>query len=188
MGLEPRGKPKRKMGGPVVALRFFWEGAPIQLFKEFIEKNKSEGRSGAKGVSKKDGADDSMPVEFKEYMSDLFENELNYPVKEWRYWIGVTLPQQTNEHLPQFAKGFPHAHGWDGITAAVVVQVGESGGELVLVEKESKKVFERFEEKVGRISVIDGWSTHGVETVGGEVPRYTLIATEFGPDAPDFQN
>lgn len=162
----------------MVARSFFWEDAPTQLFKEFIEANKRDGYSGSASVSKRPEDENGMPIEYQEYVADLFENALNYPVKEWRFWIGVTMPDKANTNVPTFAKGFPHAHGWEALTAVHYVQEPDYGGALLVVDAEHNPIH-RFEAKVGMTAVVDGWSMHGVELVGGVTPRYTLIATGF---------
>jgi hypothetical protein len=160
-----------------VARTFFWEESPTELFKEFIDRAKKK-NVGAQSISSNSEDENGMPIEFQEYIAGVFEVELDYPVEEWKFWIGVMRSGEVNRHKKQFAKGFPHAHGWDALTAVHYVQVPESGGDLVIVDR-NNKTLHRFPPKVGMTAVVDGGSLHGIEVVFGEVERYTLIATGF---------
>ena len=103
-------KVRQLRDGPVVAKTFFWLDSPTEMFKTFIEANMRDGFTGSQAVSKDPTHDNGMPVEFQNYISRLFEDELDYVVTEWRFWIGVTHPNTINNTAPKFAKGFPHAH------------------------------------------------------------------------------
>ena len=164
--------------GPVVAKTFFWLDAPTEMFRGFVEKHMREGHTGSQSVSKDPTHENGIPVEFKNYIAQLFEEELGYVVKEWRFWIGVTQPDKVNKTAPKFAKGFPHAHGWHGLTAVHYVQVPEGGGALLVVDDKHNELH-RFIPRAGLTAVIDGYSVHGVEAVTGGLSRYTLIATGF---------
>lgn len=163
--------------GPVVARTFFWEESPTELFKEFIDRAKKR-NVGAQSISHNSEDENGMPIEFQEYIAGVFEVGLDYPVGEWRFWLGVMRSGEVNKHNSRFAKGFPHAHGWDALTAVHYVQVPESGGDLVIVDKHDETLH-RFSPKVGLTAVVDGGSLHGIEAVFGDVERYTLIATGF---------
>ena len=164
--------------GPVVAQTFFWLDSPTEMFKTFIEANMRDGYTGSQAMSKDPAHDNGMPVEYQNYIAQLFEDELDYVVKEWRFWIGVTQPGALNQRAEKFAKGFPHSHGWHGLTAVHYVQVPEGGGALLVVDDKHNELH-RFTPRVGLTAIIDGFSLHGVEAVVGDVPRYTLIATGF---------
>ena len=157
---------------------FFWADAPTDLLREFVEKHRNDKHSGANGVSRNPEDHNGMPIEYQDYVADIFENVLHYPVKEWRYWIGITLPGKNNTQHPEFAKGFPHCHQWDALTAVHYVQVADEGGDLVVCD-DNRNVLTRFKAKVGLTAVIDGRSSHGVEAVRGATPRLTVIATGF---------
>ena len=178
MAHKARAKVRQLCSGPVVAKTFFWLDAPTQMFKTFIEANMREGYTGSQSMSKNPTHENGVPVEFQKYIAQLFEDELGYVVKEWRFWLGVTQPDTVNNNAPKFAKGFPHAHGWHGLTAVHYVQVPEGGGALLVVDDNHEELH-RFTPRAGLTAVIDGFSLHGVEAVTGSIPRYTLIATGF---------
>lgn len=171
---------------PVVAETYFWLDAPTEMFKIYVESVMRPAFSGSLGVSKNPEDDNGMPVEFQNYIAQIFENELDYPVNEWRFWVGVTQPGAMAQHAKGFAKGFPHSHGWNALTAVHYVQVPESGGDLLIVDEDHNEL-ERFVPRVGLTAVVDGWSLHGVTAVGGNIPRYTLIATGFDKGERNFR-
>ena len=162
---------------PVVAETFRWLDSPTEMLKTFVEKHMRPNYSGSQAVSSADD-DNGMPVEFQNYVANLYEEKFNYEVKEWRFWIGVTNPGDLNVREPKFAKGFPHSHQWDALTAVHYVQAPAGGGDLVICD-DGHKVLHRFAARVGLTAVVDGYSLHGVEAVTGDIPRYTLIATGF---------
>jgi hypothetical protein len=171
--------------GPLVAEVFHWANAPTEDFKFWVDyqraKDNKQTFSGSLAISKNPADDNGVPQAFVDHAADIFAS-LNYPVQEWRYWFGVTLPGHNDQANHRFAKGFPHAHNWDALTLIHYVQVADEGGDLVQVRPEDHSTINRFTPKPGTTVVVDGYSLHGVESVGGETPRYVLIATGFHAD------
>lgn len=119
-----------------------------------------------------------MPLSFQNHAIECLDKVgYEYDPDKWKFWVGLTRPK-TQGRLPGFSHNFPHNHQWDGLTLVHCVQSPESGGDLVILRDDETEI-DRFEPVVGTTSVIDGWTTHGVATVYGEVDRLTVIATGY---------
>lgn len=183
----PRVHTRFPKGHQMVAESFYWDDAPTDELLAYVEKHKRPDYSGSWAVSKVRGDRDTMPQSYQDHLVEVF-HELKYPVKEWRFWIGVTLPMQGvggevepgNPKHVRWAKGFPHSHQWNALTAVHYVQcpADNDGGDLVIVDDEDHDLA-RFIPEVGMTCVIDGYTRHGVELVTGDTPRFTLIGTGF---------
>jgi hypothetical protein len=175
--------------GPVVAEVFEWEDAPTEDLKAWIEQqraNRPAGKmdefSGSRAADPDPTKPSGIPAAFIEHCKDVLDKMQYGPIKEYRYWFGVTLPYKCNAHEPRFAHGFPHAHNWDALTLIHYVQTADEGGDLVLVEPMEHDTLHRFTVKAGQTVVVDGYSLHGVEQVFGKTPRYTLLCTAWHDD------
>ena len=105
--------------GPLVATELFWHEAPTEKFIQFIEDARNNhsahgGFSGSRALSVvgTNRSKETVPQEFYDYCVDTFESIGYGPIREYRFWYGVTVPGRFNEHEKRFAHGFPHAHGW----------------------------------------------------------------------------
>lgn len=178
--------------GPTWAEVLQWDNAPTADFLAFIEaqrkvqdSNRPDGGiSGSRALAAPGTATtkEQVPQAFHEHCVETFEH-FNYgPIKEYRYWYGVTIPNRFNQHEKRFAHGFPHAHGWEGLTLIHYVQTADEGGDLVIVDEKHHNTLHRFNPKPGTSIIVDGYSLHGVEAVTGNTCRYTLICTAFHVD------
>lgn len=174
--------------GPLVAEEQFWYDAPTEDFLQFIVdmRQQQDGHRSDGGISGSralgvPGSDHKhiVPQAFHDHCVEVFENLGYGPVGEYRYWYGVTLPNKFNVNETRFAHGFPHAHGWEGLTLIHYVQTADEGGDLVIVDEENHETLHRFSPEPGTDIIVDGYSIHGVEAVTGNRPRYTLICTAF---------
>ena len=120
---------------------------------------------------------DQIPNEFVEHCKDVIEIMGYRPCDRWRYWCSIIRMEQKQAEDP-WAQGFPHTHGWDGLTLVHYIQVPHKGGALV-IRDHNREVIKKFTPEVGKTAVIDGRTEHGVERVYGDVPRVTVIATGY---------
>ena len=93
-----------------------------------------------------------------------------------RYWMAVILPETF--HDQEWSQGFPHKHGWDGLTLCHYLQAPERGGELVIYpEDDSEEI--TILPTAGTTSVIGGFDTHGVKRIYGSIPRITVMTAGY---------
>jgi hypothetical protein len=158
-----------------------WPDSPVDMMKEYaIGEHRGFGAHpvpGSGDPETKMANKKWMPTEFVLHSQDIVRN-LGYEAKRWRYWVSI-ISEETNKHEEEvWAQGFPHTHGWEGLTMIHYLQVPSGGGDLVIRDWQRDEI-ERFTPQVGWTAVIDGRTEHGVERVWGEVPRITLISTAY---------
>lgn len=113
---------------------------------------------------------------FAEHATALCE-ELGYPAGNRRYWFGVWSPNQEDEKNPGWCPGFPHTHGWDGLSFAHVLQEPDGGGDLVILPKDEPDYI--IPPDVGVTALIGGYVSHGIRVVTGVRPRVTMITAVY---------
>jgi hypothetical protein len=158
---------------PVVA-EFYFAESPIEELCELVLDNCVNDNTSARDLDRT-----TIPEALKQHFRDCLES-LGYaadPVK-WRYWTGMVHPGHVSSR-EGWAKGFPHNHQWDGLTCVHYVQLPDSGGDTVVFEDDKVTERGRISPELGKTSVLDGWSEHGVEEVFGETDRMTIIATGY---------
>lgn len=118
---------------------------------------------------------ENMPQSFRDYAAEVVES-FDYHVDHWHYWVTVHHPvaDETQRWMPKF----PHNHKYDGMTLVQYLEVPESGGELVIFDKEWK-VKREYSPEVGMTAIIMDHELHGVRAVHGKLPRTVVIAGAF---------
>ena len=159
-----------------------WEDAPTQELLDFVTANhRGFGAHPVPGFGDEPKAytkngEQAMPQSFIEHAKEVVER-MKFNATRWRYWVSEIRAEDKSPE-EQWAKGFPHNHGWSGLTLVHYLQVPERGGALVIRDWERKEIA-RFQPEVGMTAVIDGRTEHGVEQVFGDVARRTVIATGY---------
>lgn len=161
-----------------------WDALPVEYYVPYILARHHDDRGHMNlGAVKLKDEDLPMPFGYPEWAAEQFAH---LDIEKWSYWTGYWDSACKPGGHGGFVKGFPHAHGWNGVdgqprghTLVMMVQAPESGGELGLVDEERWSGILRILPVVGRGIVIEGDLSHGVMTCHGEVPRLVLIATAF---------
>ena len=114
---------------------------------------------------------------FRDHATTLCE-ELGFPAGNRRYWFGVWSPGQVDENDSGWCPGFPHTHGWDGLSFAHVLQAPDGGGDLWIKPSDGGRAF-IFPSDVGMTSVVGGYVSHGIRAITGTRPRVTMITAVY---------
>lgn len=158
-----------------------WDDAPTEMLAEYVDaSHRGFGAHPVPGFGdepkniRKDV--ENMPQVFIEHCDQVMR-EMGYEASRWRYWVSKISEEPNKAPNEQWAQGFPHNHGWEGLTFVHYLKVPPRGGALVIRDWERKEIA-RFQPEVGMTAVIDGRTEHGVERVyDGE--RWTCIATGY---------
>lgn len=123
-----------------------------------------------------------VPEFFETYARKVIE-ALKIPVYEWLWWVSTLGGSQQNGYgvrdlkfTDGYMPNFPHCHGWDGLTVSLHLQAPEAGGDLIEFGEDQWTAVQRIKPEVGLVTVVPDHVWHGVTTVGGDIPRVSIMA------------
>lgn len=154
---------------------FEWADPPRSALIEFIksQRNPRSSPQGAQPIV--EGVDHWTVKAFQAHCEECCQR-LDYPVARWRFWGSIM--DRSHFKPDGWCKGFPHEHGWDGLTLIHYLQVADEGGELVLLNEKGRNMHV-YKPAIGTTATVDGRTSHGVRRIFGDTPRITIIATGY---------
>ena len=114
-----------------------WDDAPTAMLLEYVDANhRGFGAHPVPGFGDEPQAytahgEQAMPEEFIEHCKQIVVDMGMEPATRWRFWVS-SIREENKPDTETWAQGFPHTHGWEGLTMIHYLQVPEHGGALVI--------------------------------------------------------